>query len=236
MSFPTIPASFSSAVARVVVDDARGLANRLGERPERDAPAVGEAAAAEDVRLALDRAGELGHEARLADARVGEQRHEPARAIRPRPPELALEERQLALTSDQGEGELAGLPLGPDRHEPVGRHALGLALELEGLDRLDLDRIADEAVRQLPDQDLHLARGLLEPRRDVDRVAGHEVLAGRPGDHLAGVHAGPGGEARAPFALELLVQGDERALHLVGRPHGAERVVLVDDAGGRRRP
>ena len=141
----------------VVVDDARGLSHRLRERPERDSPPVGEAAAAEDVRLALDRAGELGHEARLADARVGEQRHEPAGAISPRPPELALEERQLALAPDQGEGELAVLPLGPDRHQPVGRHALGLALELERLDRLDLDRIADEAVRRLADQDLHLA-------------------------------------------------------------------------------
>ena len=58
-----------------------------------------------------------------------------------------------------------------DREQPVGGNALGLALQLERLDRLDLDGVAHEPVGRLADQHLVGRRRLLEPRRDVDRVA-----------------------------------------------------------------
>ena len=64
-------------------------------------------------------------------------------------------------------------------------------------------------------QDLVRGRGLLEARGRVDGVAGHQPLAARrvAGDDLAGVHAGPVGQADAPAPLELVVQLGERVLH-----------------------
>ncbi len=62
--------------------------------------------------------------------------------------------------------------------QPVGGHALGLALELERLDRLDLDLAPHEAVGDLADEHLVGRRRLLEPGGDVDRVAGRQALLG----------------------------------------------------------
>ena len=61
------------------------------------------------------------------------------------------------------------------------------------------------------------SRRLLEPRGDVDRVAGREPLLGA-GDDLAGVHADP--------ALDAELRASASA-HLHRRPAGAQRVVLV---------
>ena len=68
------------------------------------------------------------------------------------------------------------MPTSADREQPVGGNALGLALQLERLDHLDLDGVPHEPVGRLADQDLVGRRGLLEARRDVDRVARHEPL------------------------------------------------------------
>ena len=100
--------------------------------------------------------------------------------------------------------------------EPVGGDRLGLALQLEGLDRLDLGRLADERERRLPDQHLARLRRLLESRRDVDSIAGRQPLLG-PGHHLAGHDADPSLES------EL----GQRVPHLDGRTHRPQRVVLV---------
>ena len=77
-------------------------------------------------------------------------------------------------------------------HELVGRDRLRLALERERLDLHHLGLVAYEPVGQLAEQHLTLPGGLLEARRDVDGVAGHEPLSGRrvAGDDLTGVDAG----------------------------------------------
>ena len=92
-------------------------------------------------------------------------------------------------------------------------------------------RSRDEPERLASEQDLSRLRGLLEPRRDVDGVAGRDGLLRRriADDHLAGVDPDPLLEAQAESLLEPVVQQLERAAHLVGGPDGAQRVVLVDE-------
>ena len=111
----------------------------------------------------------------------------------------------------------------------VGRDRLGLALEVERGDGLDLDRVLDESVGRLAEEDLAGLGRLLEPGGDVHRVARDEPLAGArvAGHDLARVHADPSGEADAVIALELVVQLAERGVHAGGGAHGAQRVVLV---------
>ena len=84
-------------------------------------------------------------------------------------------------------------------------------------------------MRRLADE--HFAGGgrLLQARRDIDGVAGHEGLLGRAGDDLAGVHADPCRERDAVLALELLVEELERHAHVGGGAHRSERVVLVHE-------
>ena len=111
--------------------------------------------------------------------------------------------------------------VGQHRDEPERRHALGLALQLERLDGLDLDGVFHEPVGALADQ--HLARGrrLLEPRGDVHRVSGDEPLPARgiAGDDLARVHADADLDADAVVAFELVVQ-DRRAPRASRPPRG----------------
>ena len=92
-------------------------------------------------------------------------------------------------------------------------------------------RSAHEPVRLPAEQDLARLRRLLEARGDVDRVAGGDrLLRGRVADDdLARVDPDSLLEPHAEPLLELAVQPRQRAPHLVGRPHRAKRVVLVDD-------
>jgi hypothetical protein len=110
------------------------------------------------------------------------------------------------------------------------RHRLRLALQRQRLDRLDLDRVAHQRVGGLADVDLVGRRRRLQPRGDVDRVAGGELLVGGgvvAGHHLAGVHAGAVGQLHAVALGEVGVDRLQRRLHADRRAHGAQRVVLV---------
>ena len=189
------------------------LLQHLDHRPVGDPLPVGEAAAADDRRL--DRGQKLRGQPRLADARVADDRDQLAALLGLHTLPRLPEERELALASDE---QRLVPPLRRLAHaqEPVGRDRLGLALQLERLDRLDLDCVAGERERRRSDQ--HLARlgRLLQPRRDVDRVAGRQPLLGA-GHDLARHHADP------PLQPEL----GQRVAHLDRRPQSAQRVVLV---------
>ena len=100
--------------------------------------------------------------------------------------------------------------------QPVRGDGFGLALQLERLDRLGLDRVTRRGPASLAEQDLAGLRGLLQAGGDVDRVAGGEPLL-RSGDDLAGVHAD------ASLDAEL----GQRVAHLDRGSAGAEGVVLV---------
>ena len=97
-----------------------------------------------------DLAQERVDEARLADARLAEQRDDPAAAA---PDGLAQAVPELGRAPARGRRaarrrSARRTPSVGVAHvdQPVGGDALGLALELERLDRLDLDLRADEAV------------------------------------------------------------------------------------------
>ena len=94
---------------------------------------------------------------------------------------------------------------------------------------LDAHRVAHEAEGPLAEQHVAGPGGLLEPRSDVDRVAGHECLAACAvaRDDLAGVDADPQGDACPEALLEILVQGAEARLHLECGAARAQGVVLV---------
>jgi hypothetical protein len=108
----------------------------------------------------------------------------------------------------------------------VGRDRLALPVRLDGSDGFGAHRIANQAERRVPEQDLTRRRRLLEARSRVDCVPGRECLA-LARDYLTGVDAGSRLDLHAEVALELVVQAGKRVAHLGGRPHGPERVVLV---------
>ena len=216
---------------RIVLADGRGLSHGLDKRPEGDPLPVGEAATAQDLRPRSDPLDELVVEARLSDTRVADDGDEPAGSLGDRFLErreetlelgLAAYHRRVASTAPA----FAGLG---DRDEPVRGDTLGLALELERLDRLDLDGVAHEAVGQVSEQYLLLSRRLLQPCGDVDSVARDQSLARRgiPGDHLTGVHSGPVGQPDAPAAIELVVQLGQGTLHPESGTDRSDGVVLV---------
>ena len=118
-----------------------------------------------------------------------------------------------------------------DQHEPVGGDGFALALQVEGLERLDLHRVADQAVCGVAEDDLAGCGGLFEPGGHVHGVATDESLrAGGsllPRHDLAGVHPDPDLERDAVVAFELLVEPPHRGAHVLGGAHGTHRVVLV---------
>ncbi len=79
------------------------------------------------------------------------------------------------------------------------------------------------------EQDLAGRRRLLQPGRDVDRIAGHEALAaGRVArDDLTGVDARTVQDHKAVVALELVVQARELLPHVGRCVHSTQRVVLL---------
>ena len=204
-------------------DDALGIdAERnehLDERPVGDALAIGEAAAAKDVGSLPDTLEEVGDEARLADAGRTEEREELTGAIGDRILEGAPETLPFPLAAHERRGEVAcdRQRVTEDVEEPICVDRRGLSLQLQRRERLDDDRIADEKSRLGPDENLAVGGALLEPRGDVDRVAGDERLSLSAHDDLARVDPDP--------CLQLVL-GD-RLAHLPRRADGAKRVVLV---------
>src|SRR5207248_5617195 len=151
---------------------------------------------------------------RLADACGAEEGEEMARAFRANALPRVVERPPLPLPADDRN---VGAPrdLTGRREQRIRRNRFGLPLQLEPSLRPQLDGVADEADGARADQNLAWLRRLLEPRRDVDRIARGEPLLGACHD-LAGV------EADAAADAELR----QRFAHLDRGAAGAERVVL----------
>ena len=207
----------SGRAARRSVRQRAELLQDLDHRPVRDALAVGEAAAAHDPRV--DAGEELRREPRLADAGRAQDGEELARAVvRPRCAKRILQRRSSRSRPTIGVAKRrSSSPV--DREQPERRHRLRLALELERLDRLDLDRVPHERERRLADQDLARLRRLLEPRGDVDRVAGREHAPRSP------VTTSP---VLTPIRPSMPRSG-KRVPHLDRGAARPQRVVLVHD-------
>ena len=147
------PSSDRIAAAAVGSDGQRvELLDHLDHRPVRDALAVGEAAAADDP--GVDRGERLRDEARLADAGLADDRHQLAALLG----ERALPRRRGSSPTSRSRptNRLSCERSGASSTATSRCAATGsaLALELERLDRLGLDRAADELERRLADQDL----------------------------------------------------------------------------------
>src|SRR5581483_2066831 len=216
--------------ARMVLVDAGELAHDLPDRPERDSLAVGKTSPSHDARARADPRDQLGSEPGLADAGLAGDRDEPARAVRDDALELALEDLQLLLAPR----ERRRRPARDESHlarseQPVGRDRLGLPLDLQRLDALGVDRAMDQLVRTLAEQHLAGTRGLLEPRGDVDGVAGDERLAARRVSRhdFARVDADAQRDPPSELSLEPLVQRRQPRLHLDRGATRPQRVVLV---------
>ena len=209
-------------------DDAVGLdadsPENLDERPVGDPLAVGQAAAAQDVR-GVEALEEVCDETRLPDPGGAEKREQTARAIRHGVLVVAPEALPLTLTPDEGGLGVAGerRSVGDDLEEPERLDRLGLSLQRERLDRLDADGVAHEHARLGADQRLAGSSRLLEARGDVHGISRDERLSLPAHDDLAGVDPDPRLERRAAAIASRISDGG---------PNRAQRVVLV----GRRNP
>ncbi len=207
------------------------LADGLGQRPERDSLSVRETAPADDRRPPFEASDELAGEAGFPDARLAENRDEPARLGSRARVECFRQQAQLLLTADDRRIEPASerIPVAHGQQAERG-DGLRLALQLERLDRLRVDRASDEPERLVADQHFPHRRVLLEARRDVDGVAEDErVRRLFAGDDLTGVDAGAYLEAEPPLLLVAVVQVVQAVAHLSRRPNGTESVVLAGE-------
>jgi hypothetical protein len=152
--------------------------------------------------------------------------------------------RVLDRAAEQASQQLE-LAVAPDHRRAQARHPTrrlvalaredhradrgGLSAHIKGSRRLEGES-AHRGSGAVTDEDLAGRRGLLEPGRHVDGVAGRHRLARpgrRGGEHLARVHADPQPELDAVRRLELVVQVAQPALHPKRRAQGACGVVLV---------
>ena len=231
----TAAASFARrALLGLVLRDPRPHPHHLGQRPEGDALAVGEAAAAvppDDVGEAVDVLLELPREPRLADAGDADDRGERRPPVVARGVEEVLDEAELAVAPDERRLERArpslAAAIGDDTERAPEMGGFGLALELVLAGVLVGDGRLGCALRGLADE--HRARlgRRLDARRGVDEVARDHALAlGAERDRrLAGEDAGA---AR----WQRLRRGRHGGDEVERRPHGALGVVLLRD----RRP
>ena len=198
---------------RVVVGDAGNVLDHLGERPVRDALAVGKRSSTDDGR-ALERFEELVGEPRLAHAGLAVDREEMCAPVPDRARVRVLEELELVIATDDRRDDQTrrGCAVGADRRPRPDR--LGPAADLDRPEILRLDPAEGEPVGARPDD--HLARlgGLLQSRGEVDCVPGREGRVGGLGDHLSGFDSDPRRQVDR-------LQDRERRLH------GALGVVLV---------
>ena len=216
----------------VVARDASRLAHDLAERPEGDALAVRQAPAPDQPGLLAGARRELTDEPRLADARVAHDRDELRLAALDGGLQRCRQAAHLHLAPHEwGGGALLLRRGGAHRHEPVRRHGLRLALEVEWRHELDFDLVPSEPVGEVAEDHFATARRLFQPRGGVHGVARDHPLgrARVARDHLAAVDPDVIAQLEARVRAESGVQRLQRRLHVRGRTDRANGVVLVPD-------
>jgi hypothetical protein len=230
-----LPESFGDELGRIAVSDAELLLDDLAERPVRGVP-VGETPAGAPTRLRLllrEPLPQLPGQPRLADTRVAEDRHEVRRAELDGPAVGGAEQLELGVAADEGRPQAAHAA-GPHERQRADDKAagnrLGLPLRLDRRRRPELEGATGERDGALAGEHLPRRCGLLESRRDVDRVAGDEraARARLADDHLSGVHA----DANAERASEDVGYPPPQRQRGMERPLG---VVLVRSGGAEHR-
>ena len=214
-------------VDRVVVGDVGARLHHLGQRPVRDALAVGQRPPGEHGR-ALERRQELLAEARLPHTGLAVDGEQVRTTVADRPCVRVLEQLLLRLAAHEGrfDGGPRAAAVDADRRPGPDR-----ALEAAKLDRPLVVRL-DPAERQPmgagAEQDLACSRLLLEPGGHVDCLSGGEGRVSIAGDDLAGLDAHPG------FQLELADGVDDRERGANG-PLGVVLVGLRNAESGHDR-
>ena len=148
--------------------DAEEAAQQLPQRVVRDVLSVGDALRADEARALLPAAADLRDEAGLADAWLAGDRGDRAAAVGKLLEQL-VERREFGVTTDQRR-EAARFPLPLAGHQEHGQR-LGLALQRDRADRLQLERRLDLSRRRRTDRDASGAGLRLQAGRSVDRVA-----------------------------------------------------------------
>ena len=231
-------------VRGVALVDAEVPAQDVDDRLPRAGLVVGQRAGLEDLPLARERRGdELVDQPRLAHARLGRERRDPAVPLA-RVGEHPVQALELRVAPDEAAPALGGGAAEGAR----GRGAdqlVDLERRVEPLDgagsqRARAHRVAREPERVRRDEHGTGVGHLLHPRREVGRLADSgvihvEVAADRAHDDLAGVEADAEPERHAARALDLLRPAAERLLHAERRVAGARRVVLVRERRAEER-
>ena len=160
-------------------DRLRDLAHDLGEREVGDPLAVRDAAPDDDARVLLERA--RSPLARGVTFRYQAGRRSSRASTTTLAPQSRMRggaRRALEPTDERRDDRSRkGGHVGADAEQPpAASGSLFPFARQEGPPRDDC--IPDEVVRRLADQHLARLRSLFEPRSDVDRVAGRELLVG----------------------------------------------------------
>jgi hypothetical protein len=156
------------------------LLDQLDHRPIGDALAVREATPLDDP--ALNGIKRFGNKARLPNAGFADDSEEHASLVGERPLPGASDCGEFLVAADEARLRVSRARI-VHVLESKGLDGLGLPLQRERFERLDIDRFTHELERRLPDQHFARAGGLFESGRDVDGVAGREPLLG-PCDDL----------------------------------------------------
>ncbi len=219
------------SVAREELVEIADVAHDVREREVGHALAVGSAAADHDPRLVGERVEQLARESRLPDPGRADDRGERGGAARDRVVERGAEQRELVPPADERGRDRPGERghVRPEPDKPVGGERLALALGVEGRRRLGVDEVRDGRIGSRAEQHLAGLGRLLEPGRDVDGVAGRQLLVPGPAadDDLAGVDPGARDDLDAVLPRKLLVERPQSVADPRGRANRAERVVLA---------
>ena len=245
-----VPESLGNRLRPVVLEDAEVLPKHFGKRPVGGAVPVREAAAGSLQRLRVlvgEPAPQLAHEARLADARVADDRHELGCAAGRDARVGGAELFELALAPDERTAQPADAARahqGERPGEPAATDAAGLAFCLDRGRFVELEGTAHRGGRTLADEGFAGRRRLLEARTHVDGVAGDEPasLPRAADDDLPCVDADPQCElvaeelAKPPVHRERGVQRTlrvilERRRRAEGRHHRVANELLNRPAG-----
>ena len=158
---------------RVVLVDSRGLPHGLRDRPEGDALAVGQAAPAQHLRRGLRPVDELARAGASCRSRPAPTTVTSAASDRRRSPpglEQRASSRSRPTSGASNRRDDARLASATSTRRQAGTGS-ALPLSSSGSTASTVDGVAHEPERRLAEQDLAGRGGLLEARRDVDRVA-----------------------------------------------------------------
>ena len=187
--------------------------HHLRQRPVREAFAEGQRPPGEHGRP-LEAGEELAGETALPDAGLPEDRDELRTAVADGARERVLEQLELLLAADVRPDDVERTARRALRaHDPPHLEASGEALERPLAERLRHDP-AGEPARGRAHEDLARLRGLLEPCRDIERLAGREGRVALVDDDLTRLDPDADGELAVP-RLDDRDRGTHRALGVV---------------------